>query len=723
MNPVRYGWAEASKWGEVFFGLAVRSASSSSSSDGQTTETVRVRGFEQQRAEVNLEAIPGLAVREEHKAIDSIRASVCVTLCLSCRDVNYVEQLLAVGSESMFERMRRGWKSTRRKLAGFATFRTELFRGKTWADENAHAGSGVARLVKHTLLSNRWRNATKARRVLEAKRRESCPYFWGGDANPGQKEGGKSTPNDGQTVGEVPVVVNFKSTIGDMGLGLSRWRLSSPRALRRVGPDHIGAKCADSVRPQQRQRGTVPARWQLCRRASAIGSTLTACARSGRRQAEGAGVYAEVQGILGSQALVLPDRSICAGTPADVVATAHVCLVEVSGSTRLLDAVAGLCPLWFRASDPHVPAIPARRPMCEVCQPDRKTSCAPSTTRFSIRYPLEPRLLWVGVQTGRAWSTTRNAWECMDNETRREDFVIHADGASRRGRAGQIAGGRALVGATGVYEAAISSRARDAFTVRVGGLCSFAHQSPSRLVFSCDVRLPDLKTSRAEPDPLSLGEVEAGSGRLRRTPDRRWRCRAARRRGDGPPEWEYPAFKTKQREWDAERLRDVDDGWICPILRLCVLHRRRAVRAAGAGSGRAVPAITYAAHGVFAQALVRRGLLHAHDLALERCVYTMEAVQFGGRKSHIDSDSERYTRVARRIAYAYGGAPRRGDCGRGAIRNLVGAGGAYAAVIYSSMRQGGLAGCGCAYSTRGGVLCHCVASHIQAIGIFSDCRS
>ncbi|KAJ7771584.1 sterol regulatory element binding protein cleavage-activating protein [Mycena metata] len=56
--------------------------------------------------------------------------------------------------------------------------------------------------------------------------------------------------------------------------------------------------------------------------------------------------FAEVQG---TQALVLPEHSICAGNPADVVASAHVCLVEVSGSTRLVIAAAtesGTVSLW-----------------------------------------------------------------------------------------------------------------------------------------------------------------------------------------------------------------------------------------------------------------------------------------------------------------------------------------------------------------------------------------
>ncbi|KAJ7184380.1 sterol regulatory element binding protein cleavage-activating protein [Mycena filopes] len=56
--------------------------------------------------------------------------------------------------------------------------------------------------------------------------------------------------------------------------------------------------------------------------------------------------FAEVQG---AQALVLPDHSIYAGNAADVVATAHACLVEVSGSTRLVVAAAtesGTVSLW-----------------------------------------------------------------------------------------------------------------------------------------------------------------------------------------------------------------------------------------------------------------------------------------------------------------------------------------------------------------------------------------
>ncbi|KAJ7491215.1 sterol regulatory element binding protein cleavage-activating protein [Mycena latifolia] len=54
---------------------------------------------------------------------------------------------------------------------------------------------------------------------------------------------------------------------------------------------------------------------------------------------------AEVQG----SAMVLPDHSLCAGNPTDVVTRAHVCLVDVSGNMRLVVATAtesGIISLW-----------------------------------------------------------------------------------------------------------------------------------------------------------------------------------------------------------------------------------------------------------------------------------------------------------------------------------------------------------------------------------------
>ncbi|KAJ7118809.1 sterol regulatory element binding protein cleavage-activating protein [Mycena epipterygia] len=57
----------------------------------------------------------------------------------------------------------------------------------------------------------------------------------------------------------------------------------------------------------------------------------------------------ELTEVQGAPALVLPDHSICAGNPTDVVTTAHACLVEVGGSTRLVIAAAtesGTISLW-----------------------------------------------------------------------------------------------------------------------------------------------------------------------------------------------------------------------------------------------------------------------------------------------------------------------------------------------------------------------------------------
>ncbi|KAJ7677225.1 sterol regulatory element binding protein cleavage-activating protein [Mycena rosella] len=57
----------------------------------------------------------------------------------------------------------------------------------------------------------------------------------------------------------------------------------------------------------------------------------------------------ELAEVQSAQPLVLPDHSISAGNPADVVTRAHVCLVEVGGNTRLVVSAAtesGIISLW-----------------------------------------------------------------------------------------------------------------------------------------------------------------------------------------------------------------------------------------------------------------------------------------------------------------------------------------------------------------------------------------
>ncbi|KAJ6546958.1 sterol-sensing domain of SREBP cleavage-activation-domain-containing protein [Mycena capillaripes] len=61
----------------------------------------------------------------------------------------------------------------------------------------------------------------------------------------------------------------------------------------------------------------------------------------------------ELAEMQSAQALILPDHSFHAGSPADVVTKAHVCLVEVGGSTRVVVAAAtesGVVSLWDGAT-------------------------------------------------------------------------------------------------------------------------------------------------------------------------------------------------------------------------------------------------------------------------------------------------------------------------------------------------------------------------------------
>ncbi|KAJ6500611.1 sterol regulatory element binding protein cleavage-activating protein [Mycena sanguinolenta] len=57
----------------------------------------------------------------------------------------------------------------------------------------------------------------------------------------------------------------------------------------------------------------------------------------------------ELAEVQSSRALVLPDYSLCAGNPEDVVTRAHACLVDVGGNTRLVVAAvteSGIVSLW-----------------------------------------------------------------------------------------------------------------------------------------------------------------------------------------------------------------------------------------------------------------------------------------------------------------------------------------------------------------------------------------
>ncbi|KAF7353702.1 Sterol regulatory element binding protein cleavage-activating protein [Mycena venus] len=57
----------------------------------------------------------------------------------------------------------------------------------------------------------------------------------------------------------------------------------------------------------------------------------------------------ELSEVQSTRPLVLPDHSICAGNPADVVTKVHVCLVDIAGGTRLVVAAvteSGTVSLW-----------------------------------------------------------------------------------------------------------------------------------------------------------------------------------------------------------------------------------------------------------------------------------------------------------------------------------------------------------------------------------------
>ncbi|KAJ6606392.1 sterol regulatory element binding protein cleavage-activating protein [Mycena vulgaris] len=92
----------------------------------------------------------------------------------------------------------------------------------------------------------------------------------------------------------------------------------------------------------------------------------------------------ELAEVQSAQALVLPDHSICAGNPTDVVTRAHAALVDVGGNTRLVVAAAtesGVISLWDGGSGEliqlldeahgrinHLRVSPASSGACQSCR-------------------------------------------------------------------------------------------------------------------------------------------------------------------------------------------------------------------------------------------------------------------------------------------------------------------------------------------------------------------
>ncbi|KAJ7722301.1 sterol regulatory element binding protein cleavage-activating protein [Mycena maculata] len=149
----------------------------------------------------------------------------------------------------------------------------------------------------------------------------------------------------------------------------------------------------------------------------------------------------ELAEVHGGQALVLPDHSICAGNPTDLVTKAHACLVEVGGSTRLVVVAAtesGTVSMWDGGTGERIHLLDEAHGRINQL----RTSPAPSETcRSCGKLPLDGFFLAFSVDNivhfFRIYLTEQGRrCSCNVNPPRR---VPSWDSLSRRSRSASIA--------------------------------------------------------------------------------------------------------------------------------------------------------------------------------------------------------------------------------------------------------------------------------------------